>query len=172
MNGDDHTLPTPPLPQPRRSIYLDRPAALARLDQAMAAGKQLVVLTNSLEAGTNVALRWAHEHQHLFPDGQLHANLGICWGTEPPSSSAIVSGWLRALGDTRSEMPDDLDTLAADLQRQHSDKRLLFVLVDAISVAQVRNLRMTGPSIVTLVTTPWLLGGLDLEGAEFIRVER
>jgi len=60
--------------------------------------------------------------------------------------SDILGGWLLALGDTRTELPEDLPILLSDFRRRTADMCLLVLLDDAISAAQVKCLLSTGPS--------------------------
>jgi hypothetical protein len=151
---------------------MDLPQELAELDRLTTTGRRLIVLSGPQGAGkTTLALHWAYEHLQRFPDGQLYADLGTCSDTGSTLPSDILRGWLRALGDTRTELPEDLPALAAEFQHRTEGMRLLVLLDDAISAAQVRCLLNTSLSAVTLVTTPWRLGGLHLDGAVFMRVE-
>lgn len=171
----DNTTPAPRPQQlpPRCRSWMDRPQELATLDRLTTTGRRLIVLSGPQGAGkTTLAVHWAYEHLQRFPDGQLYADLRACSDTGPSLPSDILRGWLRALGDTRTELPEDLPVLTTDFQHRTEDMRLLVLLDDAISVAQVKCLLSTSTSAVTLVTTPWRLGGLHLDGAGFMRVER
>lgn len=83
-----------------------------------------------------VAIRAAHHASAKFPDGQLYASLA---GTPATPSAAVLRRFLRSLEVDR---PDEAttDELAAAFRSALAGRRMLVVLVEARSDAQIRPL--------------------------------
>nr|MDT0661760.1 BTAD domain-containing putative transcriptional regulator [Micromonospora sp. DSM 115978] len=113
---------------------------------------------------TALAVRFAHELAHRFGDGQLFLNLnGFSDADQPTPPIEALNHLVTALGG--APVPDDPSS--ADLERQAgryrtmvSSKRLLIVLDNAESAAQIRPLLPGGRSCVVIVTSRNRLSGL------------
>ena len=108
---------------------------------------------------TALAVAAAHQLADAFPDGTLHASLGA-----GPSGVAdgheVLGRFLRALGVEHAAIPADPDERAALYRSTVDRKRVLVVLDDASSEAQVRRLLPTSPGSAAVVTSRSKLAGL------------
>jgi tetratricopeptide (TPR) repeat protein len=123
---------------------------------------------------TALALRWMHDVEHQFPDGQLFADLGAFDPDGPVSPSEVLGMFLRALGVPAEAVPvrPDKGTELAEqaaLYRSITAGRSMAVLLDnAESAAQVRPLLPASETSVAVVTSRWRLGGLVRDGAYLV----
>lgn len=153
--GTEWTTPGPPaqLP-PAVPDFTGRTAELAEIGRALR-GPAPVVLHGAAGAGKSaLAVQAAWRARRRFPDGQLTASLGA--SADPATA---LTGFLRLLGATPAELADRAG-LPALWQSYTADRRLLVLLEDAGSEAQVRALLPSGPGCATLVTTRRELPGL------------
>lgn len=103
---------------------------------------------------TALAVRVAHRVRSAFPDGQWYLRLS---GAE---SGELLAELLHAAGVDRAELPDSAQARAAQLRAQLADRRVLLLLDDAASAAQVRPLLPGTPGCAVLTTSRVHLGGL------------
>ncbi|TCO56027.1 ATP-binding protein [Actinocrispum wychmicini] len=95
----------------------------------------------------------------LFPDGMLHLDLhGV---DEPLDPDHGLGRLLRLLGVPDAELPSTYDERVARYRSLVRHRRVLVVLDDAASEAQVRPLLPGAPGSLTLVTSRQALAGLD-----------
>ncbi|MGI5347344.1 AfsR/SARP family transcriptional regulator [Streptomyces sp. CA-250714] len=110
---------------------------------------------------TTLAVRWAHEIAHRFPDGQLYVNLR---GFSPTGSAMLpdeaVHTFLEALGVSPEQMPSRTDARIALYRSMLADRRVLVLLDNARDTEQVRPLLPTGPGCLAIVTSRNRLSGL------------
>ncbi|MEU7022479.1 NB-ARC domain-containing protein [Streptomyces sp. NPDC046203] len=143
---------------------------------------------------TAAASQWAHRNQRLFPGGQLFVDfaalradsgresgrsggggavgaVGAVGGAGGDVSEALA-GCLRALGVQDAYLPASFVERAA-LYRELSGKRgrLLVVLDDVTSPAQVTALVPQGDGSALLATSTWQLGELVLDGASLLPLD-
>ena len=117
---------------------------------------------------TALAVHVAHQLRDAFPDGQLYVNLH--GATQHPLQPIMVLGrFLRALGLDGAMIPTDQDEREALYRARLADRRVLVVLDDAASEAQVRPLLPGTPGCAVLVTSRARLVGL--EGARLLDLE-
>lgn len=103
-----------------------------------------------------VAHQLADEH---FPDGQLYCDLRAIQGA-PVDPSDVLRRFLRALGVPQQAIPADADERAAMYRGLLADRRVLILLDDAASEAQVAPLLPGAPGCAVLVTSRARLTGL------------
>ena len=142
--------------------FIGRAVELAALDDLLPAGDaRIAVVSGTAGVGkTAVALRWAHRSSDRFPDGRLYVDLrGFGPGT-PVEPDAALSGFLRALGCAGPDIPSDVDERSARYRTVLDGRRMLVVLDNAASVAQVRPLLPGTASCAVVVTSRDALPGL------------
>ncbi|MBB5856323.1 tetratricopeptide repeat protein [Amycolatopsis umgeniensis] len=174
--------PSPGAPIPRQlpptpAHFTSRTAELAALDSA-ADGEdddsvdQLPAVTVVVGPGgvgkTALAVTWAVRNAGRFPEGQLYADLrGFSPETAVPPEDAL-GAFLRALGVPPERVPVELAEQAALFRTTTAGMRLLLVVDNAISAAQVRPLIPASSGCVVVVTSRLRLDGLHAEGARFV----
>ncbi|MFJ2744325.1 BTAD domain-containing putative transcriptional regulator [Streptomyces sp. NPDC087440] len=147
--------------------FTGRTAELASLDRLLdrLGGGALPVGSVAGTGGvgkTALAVHWAHQVAARFPDGQLFADLRGYDGEEAPRRpEAVLDGFLRALGVPAPQIPADRHE-RADLFRSVLDgRRVLIVLDNARSFAQIRPLLPgTGQSCVLVTGRDAMEAGL------------
>ncbi|MGI5290350.1 ATP-binding protein [Nonomuraea polychroma] len=109
---------------------------------------------------TTLAVHVAHRLVTALPDGQLFVDLQ---GTRPrPLAPEVVLGsFLRSLGVDIATVSEDLSERAAVYRSVLADRRVLILLDNAASVAQVRPLLPGAAGCAVLVTSRAKLGGLS-----------
>ncbi|RCG16061.1 tetratricopeptide repeat protein [Streptomyces reniochalinae] len=110
---------------------------------------------------TTLAVHWAHEIAHRFPDGQLYVNLrGFDpTGTAMPPDEATHT-FLDALGVPPGQMPGRPEGRTALYRSLLAERRVLLLLDNARDTEQVRPLLPTGPGCLAIVTSRNQLTGL------------
>ncbi len=110
---------------------------------------------------STLAIKLAHQVAEDYPDGRLFAALR---GTtsEPRSPEAVLAGFLRAFGVPTEVIPGDIDESACLFRSLVHGRRVLFVLDDAAGEAQLRPLLPAGRGCAVLVTSRFVLAGLEL----------
>ncbi|WP_305788054.1 AfsR/SARP family transcriptional regulator [Symbioplanes lichenis] len=138
--------------------FSGRATELADLDRWTAAWAAdphalgIVAVTGPPGVGKSaLVVHWAHRNGPRFPDGILHADLRA--GGRPVSSHDVLSRFLRALGVPGDAVPADTDERAAGLRTLLARRRMLMVLDDAASTAQIRPLLPGTASCPVLVTS-------------------
>ncbi|MDV9202468.1 ATP-binding protein, partial [Streptomyces sp. Wh19] len=119
---------------------------------------------------TAVALAWLHTIRPHFPGGQLYADLGAQAPGGPVDPGEVVGRFLRALGVPTPKVPPVLAERIALYRSLTADRRLVVMLDDAATAAQVRPLLPAG-QCVTAVTSRRRLPGLSVDGGHVIHLE-
>nr|BFE51730.1 hypothetical protein GCM10017745_51570 [Saccharothrix mutabilis subsp. capreolus] len=161
------TPPTPPTPPALRQLppapgrFTGRTAELAALT-AVVDGRGVPVLTGAGGIGkTSLALHWAHRDADRFPDGRLFADLRGFGPAGPPADpSTVLRGFLRALGVPADDVPGDLAAQEGLYRSLLGERRVLVVLDNAASTAQVAPLLPGDGPCAALVTSRRVLTGL------------
>lgn len=136
-------------------------AALRRLLRAEpGAGGPVVTIDGPPGVGKSaLAVHVAHLLCERFPDAQLFADLrgDADEGLDP---STVVHQFLRALGMPSEDVPASLEAAARAYRSRLAGRRVLVVLDNAVSEAQVRPLLPGSPTCAALVTSRRALPGL------------
>jgi tetratricopeptide (TPR) repeat protein len=155
----------PELPVPRQlpcdvRDFVGRERELEQLDRLLAGGGVqpnavgISVISGTAGVGkTTLAVHWSHRVRNRFPDGQLYVDLhGYAPGT-PECRAAVLDRFLRALGIPNAVVPADTEEKAALYRSLLADRRVLIVLDNAASEAQVRPLLPGTNSCLVVVTS-------------------
>ncbi len=109
---------------------------------------------------TTLCVHVAHLLRSCFPDGRLYVDLrGTADRPLPPAEA--LSRLLRRTAGADAVLPDDLDERAAMFRATVADRRILVVLDDAHTEAQVRPLLPGGAGCAVLLTSRATLAALD-----------
>jgi DNA-binding SARP family transcriptional activator len=109
---------------------------------------------------TGLAVHWGHAYATAFPDGRLFADLRGFSGGEEAEPAAVLREFLLAMGTPADQIPPSEQAAGALYRSLVAQRRLLVVLDNASSSAQVRPLLPGGPHCATLVTSRSRLDGL------------
>ncbi|MFI1367690.1 BTAD domain-containing putative transcriptional regulator [Streptomyces griseochromogenes] len=159
-----HTPPAPAQLPPAPAIFAGRATELRELQHTLATQRShLAVISGMAGVGKSaLALHAAHALRARFPDGQLYINLhGATPGMPPLTSAQALVGLLRDLGAEPRSIPEHPDAAAALLRSLLAPARILLLLDDAASAAQVRPLLPAGPGCAVIVTSRSPLTALD-----------
>ncbi|MFD0412676.1 tetratricopeptide repeat protein [Streptomyces sp. NPDC127108] len=171
-----HPPPRPPWQLPPPARITDRTAELRLLERQRRtsghAGHHTLVAVSGLGGvgKTALALAWLHALRADFPDGQLYADLGAQSPSGPADPGEVIGRFLRALGVPAAQVPAGLAERAALYRSLTSELRLVVLLDDAASAAQVRPL-VPGGTGVTAVTSRWRMPGLTVDGCHSVQLE-
>jgi DNA-binding SARP family transcriptional activator/tetratricopeptide (TPR) repeat protein len=158
------THPTPAQLPPTLGRFVGRTRELGQLDALLRSGVHgsepppslpIAIVSGSPGVGkSTLAVHWAHQVAHRFPDGQLYVNLR---GFDPQGSvvdpADALGGFLDALSVPVERIPAGLDAQVGLYRSLMADKRLLVVLDNARDADQVRPLLPAGPGCVVLITS-------------------
>jgi tetratricopeptide (TPR) repeat protein/DNA-binding XRE family transcriptional regulator len=117
---------------------------------------------------TALAVQVAHLLRQRYSDGQLYAHLRGAAGVDI-SVADVLAGFLRALDVPAAAIPDSLDERSALYRSCLASQRMLVVLDDARSAAQVRPLLPGSETTAVLITSRSRLA--DLESAQLIDLD-
>ena len=135
---------------------------LTRIRLALAAAGGITLITGPSGIGkTTVAIEAGHLLQGDHPDGQLFADLGGP-SERPVQPVELLAEFLRDLGVDSADITDGLDRRAAQFAALLADRRVLIVLDNAASAAQIRPLLPFGPGSGAIVTARAPLTDLPL----------
>jgi tetratricopeptide (TPR) repeat protein len=156
---------------PRSFAGRDRELAeLRRIRAENPEDSLLIVLTGPAGVGkTALALRWLHEVCDEFPDGALFAELGAAQPVPVPPGE-VLDWFLVSAGVAAEKVPVDQSRRESMYRSVTSARRLVVLLDNAVSAAQVRALVPAGVPSVVVVTSRSRLSGLAFDGAHWIDV--
>jgi tetratricopeptide (TPR) repeat protein len=149
--------------QLRRSVgrFVNRVDELALITSGVDAGA-IVGLSGPGGVGkSELALRWLHASLERFPDGQLCADLG--GSGRPVDPDEVLGELLRGLGVPPESLPASYEGRYGLFLTLTADRRLVLFLENAVSAAQVRQLR-PAEGVAVLVTSRAGLTGLRVDG--------
>jgi hypothetical protein len=176
----------PPCPVPRQlpgapPCLIGRRAELDMLDIQLTggAGGSSAPVPVSLICGaggigkTNLALHWGHQRLHLFPDGQLFADLrGFDPAEQPLPAATALRGFLRALGVPDAAIPREQDAAAALYRSVLVGRRVLVMLDNAADTSQVTPLLPGDPGCAVVITSRRRLPALTARfGARSLKLD-
>ncbi|MBE1485422.1 AfsR/SARP family transcriptional regulator [Plantactinospora soyae] len=148
---------------PALSGFVGRTGSLHRIEELLradAGGVPVVAVSGQPGVGKSaLAVVTAHRLRARFPDGQLFVNLTGA-SAAPRDPAAVLADLLRVLGVPGSALPQNLSALAAAYRARLADRRVLVVLDDAATAAQVRPLLPGTPGSAVLTTSRRRLSGL------------
>jgi tetratricopeptide (TPR) repeat protein len=161
----------PPSQLPQPTQLTGRTRDLEAMDAARAS--RVIVVTGQPGVGkTALAVQWGHQVRGDFPHGVLYADLHGYAPDGPASPSVELARFLRALGMEPQQVPADLAELTGMYRSMTVDRRMLVVLDDALTAAQVIPLLPPSPASVAVVTSRSRLGGLIARGGRVIQLDR
>jgi NB-ARC domain-containing protein/tetratricopeptide repeat protein len=121
---------------------------------------------------TALAVRWAHQLQDRFPDGQLYVNLRGYHPGPPMTPEQALDCFLRALDVSVEKIPIGMDEKAGLYRSLLNGRRVLVVLDNANTVEQVRPLLPGSPGCLVVVTSRSQLAGLFIrDGAHRVSLD-
>jgi tetratricopeptide (TPR) repeat protein len=159
--------------QPRQlpreaSEFTGRTAELEQLLAMMPDPRQTTAVVISAIDGmagigkTTLAVYAAHRMRERFPDGQLFIDLhGFTHTVAPVEPAEALDRLLRMLGVPGERIPAELDDRAALWRSTLAGRRMLIVLDNAATEAQVAPLLPGEPGCLVLVTSRRRLAGLE-----------
>ncbi len=140
--------------------FAGRAAELAALDRVLAellrGARPSAVCTLVGPGGigkTGLALHWGHAAGRHFPDGALYVDLRGTGSGRSLDPDEVLESWLPMLGVPVAEVPIRTAERSAALRTALAGRRLLLVLDNAASTAQVRPLLPGAGRSVALVTS-------------------
>ncbi|MFE3763712.1 BTAD domain-containing putative transcriptional regulator [Streptomyces sp. NPDC059104] len=103
---------------------------------------------------TGLAVRWAHRVTEQYPDGRLFADLrGYDEHHAPTTAGDILSRFLRSLGVESEDVPNGLEDRIALYRSVLAERRVLLVLDNVRTFAQIRPLLPGSGGCTVLVTS-------------------
>lgn len=136
--------------------FVGRAGSIGRIATLLEPGVGVVpVVAVSGQPGvgkTALAVTVAHRLRGRFPDGQLFVHLAGA-SAAPRDPAVVLADLLRSLGVPGTAVPQNLTALAAVYRARLADRRILVVLDDAATAAQVRPLLPGTPGSAVLVTS-------------------
>ncbi|TGB18445.1 tetratricopeptide repeat protein [Streptomyces palmae] len=135
--------------------FTDRHDQLGRITaQLDAAGPRIAVISGTGGIGkTAAALHWAHTVRPRFPDGQLYVDLRGDSAASALAPSDVLVRFLHRLGVRPRDVPADLEAQAELFRDRTAELRVLVLLDNAHSTAQLTPLLTASPAGFTLVTS-------------------
>lgn len=143
----------------------------------------IVVVSGFGGAGKSaLAVHVAHRLRETYPDGQLFADLrggaratsGADHGPERPgererTAHEVLGRFLGALGVNGADLPDDVHDRVELYRMRVAGRRLVILLDNARTEAQVRTLLPGSPDCLVIITSRSRLAGI--EGAEQVELD-
>ncbi|MFE5621675.1 BTAD domain-containing putative transcriptional regulator [Streptomyces virginiae] len=150
---------------PSIADFTGRADQVGRIRETLTTGDKeslaLVALSGKGGVGkSTLAVQAARRVAEQFPDGQLYIRLRTA-DTRPLDPLVALKRFLRALGVGEEGIPDDLEECSELFRSRTASSRMLILLDDAVSEAQVRPLLPGSPGCVVLITSRPRLTGLE-----------
>ncbi|HVQ93556.1 MAG TPA: BTAD domain-containing putative transcriptional regulator [Mycobacteriales bacterium] len=119
---------------------------------------------------TALAVRWAHAVADRFPDGALYVDLRGVGPGEPVDPAGVVERWLTAFGLDADRPSAAAAGRSEQLRTELAHRRVLLVLDNAASAAQVRELLPGAGGSAAVITSRHRLDALTVAG-DAVRIE-
>lgn len=153
---------------PRDVPWAGRRDELRRLSSALCEGQGSsdIVTVEAIHGmggigKSSLAVHLAHRLRERFPDGRIFLHLGgYSADRTPPTAARALTELLRLVGMDSKELPRELDELIALWRSVAHDRRMLVILDDATSSAQIRPLLPGSSPTAVVVTSRRRLPGL------------
>ncbi|WP_410634952.1 ATP-binding protein [Amycolatopsis sp. cmx-4-83] len=146
--------PVPHRLPPAADSFFAREELLTTLDAKRAAGTPVLVITGMAGVGkTSLALEWARRRIDQFPDGQLYVDLRGYSPAEPLPAGTAVRGLLDDLEVPSSRVPEDPAAQLGLYRSLIAGKRMLIILDNASTAAQIIPLLPRTASSTVVVTS-------------------
>jgi tetratricopeptide (TPR) repeat protein len=144
--------------------FVGRADQLTALDATAAGtGTRIAVVAGTAGTGkTALAVRWAHAVQHRFVDGTLFADLRGHGPDPPVEVDVVLGGFLQVLGVAPDRIPAERQAQVALYRSLLADRKVMVLLDNASSAAQVRSLLPGGDGCFVVVTSRSSLVGLAI----------
>ncbi|SEF26577.1 Tetratricopeptide repeat-containing protein [Amycolatopsis pretoriensis] len=178
-DGVDSTALGPNVPRqlpPPPPVFVDRVRELGLLtewlrDRPSRTRAPIVVFSGLAGVGKSaVALTWAHRYRDLYPDGQLYADLTAYRRPGGVEMTEVLAAFLRALGVRDEFIPLSYPERSALFRSRTRGRKVLVLLDNSDAAAQVRPVIPGSPDSAVLVTSRRRLGGLVMDGADFVEL--
>jgi tetratricopeptide (TPR) repeat protein len=143
------------------------------MDQMVEGRDRLALMVISGVGGTGktaLAAQWARRVADRYPNGVLFAELAGHTLLDATSPESVLAGFLPSIGVPPEQVPRTLAEQRAMFRTLTAGRRMLVLLDNAATAAQVRVLLPGSGSSVVVVTTRWRLAGLAMEGARFLQL--
>jgi hypothetical protein len=183
MYAARRSFPAPHQLPPRPTKFVNRKADLLDLDRlidlvAREAEDPRADAIISAVAGppgvgkTALALYWAHGVRNKFPDGDLYIDMHGYDSGFAVTPEGALDAFLRALSMPPEDIPEELDQRSSLFRSMLNGKRVIVIIDNASSSAQVRQLLPSSPQCCAVVTSRSSLQGLVArEGAMRVRLD-
>jgi tetratricopeptide (TPR) repeat protein/transcriptional regulator with XRE-family HTH domain len=148
--------------------FTGRDADLEALEEVRAeTGPVIIAIDGMAGIGkTAFAVHAAHRWSGRYPDGQLFLDLqGYARGVPPVDPGDALHRLLRSLGVSGPDIPDDVEDRAALYRSLLAGRRVLVLLDNAASEAQVAPLLPAANGCLVMITSRSRLTGLDVTRA-------
>ncbi|MFG2760503.1 BTAD domain-containing putative transcriptional regulator [Streptomyces wuyuanensis] len=152
-----------------RTLLIERIGAHLTPAEPHGTASRVAVIAGMPGVGkTALATHLAHRLRHRFQDGQLHVELAGSSGA-PRDIREVLDEVLHSLGVQDALIPESLEERSKLLRSTTASRRLLLVLDDASSPADVRPLLPGGAQCAVILTSRRRLHGLA--GAQNVDLE-
>ena len=146
--------------------FTGRESQLDRLTDIAGNGSAVVIaISGTAGVGkTALAVHAAHLLLPQFPGGHLYADLhGYTEGQAPEEPGKVLDLFLRSLGVAVEKFPAKVEERSGLLRQLLASRRVLIVLDNAVSEAQVRPLLPGVGKSMVLITSRSALAGLEVD---------
>lgn len=148
--------------------FVNRIAELSTLDSLIAEGtdpSRRVPVLSTVTGGpgvgkTALVVQWAHRVRDRFPDGELYVNLRGYEEGAPVTPAQALDGFLRMLAVPAARIPADPEAQAGLYRSLLDGRRMLILLDNASSAAQVRPLLPGSAHCTVVITSRSRMAGL------------